>query len=83
MSLHHFLLIYNHDEQRLVEARDLGNRGQEAAQTYADCEQRLRDKTGIEIVLVGADSLDTIRQTHGHYFNESAADPFETLVVAH
>jgi hypothetical protein len=82
MSLHRYLLIYDHAEQRLVDAQDLGNRGEDAARTYAEVENQYRDQKGIEIVLVGADSLDTIRQTHGHYFNESAADPFESLLVA-
>jgi len=27
------------------------------------------DEPQVEIVLVGADSIETIRQTHGHYFS--------------
>lgn len=81
MSLLHFLLIYDHNEQRLVDALDLGTRGEDAAHTYADYEERYRDEKGIEIVLVGADSLDTIRQTHAHYFSDSATEPFSELLA--
>ncbi len=81
MSLNHFLLIYDHDQHKLVDHLDLGTRGEDAARTYAEYEERYRDQKGIEIVLVGADSLETIRRTHGHYFSESASDPFETLVA--
>jgi len=80
MSLQHYLLIYDHGEQRLVDAVELGTAAENAAKTYADYEERYRDRKGIEIVLVGADSLDTIRQTHAHYFNESATEPFAELL---
>jgi hypothetical protein len=69
MPLRHFLLIYNHDDQELIEAKDLGTSGDDAAQTYSEYEEKYRDHHGIEIVLVGADSLDTIRTTHSHYFD--------------
>ncbi len=82
MSLTHFILIYDHAQQKLVETLDFGSRGTAAAATYGELEQKYREQKGIEIVLVGADSLETIRSTHAHYFSESAADPFETLVGA-
>jgi hypothetical protein len=81
MPLTHFLLIYDHDKQKLIDALDLGTSGEAAGRTYAEYEQKHRDDKGIEIVLVGADSLDTIRRTHGHYFSESASDPFPELVA--
>ena len=34
------------------------------------------DISDFEIVLIGADSLDTIRQTHGHYFADPDGEPF-------
>jgi hypothetical protein len=77
----HYLLIYDHSEQRLLDALELGTNVEDAARTYADYEQTYRDRQGIEIVLVGADSLDTIRRTHAHYFSESAGEPFEKLLA--
>jgi hypothetical protein len=76
MALRHFLLIYDHERQTLLEALDLGTRGDAAAQTYSEYEEKYRDEHGIEIVLVGADSLDTIRTTHAHYFDGADAALF-------
>lgn len=81
MPLQHFLLIYDHRQQKLLDALELGGRGELAAHTYAEYEERYRDRKGIEIVLVGADSLDTIRQTHAHYFSASASEPFSDMVA--
>jgi hypothetical protein len=81
MSLHHFLLLYDVKRQTLIDAHDLGTDGEAAADAYADAEREHRDEQGIEIVLIGADSLDTIRQTHSHYFDD-AEDDFFAAVVA-
>lgn len=78
----HFLLIYDHNAQKLLDAVELGSGAKRAAEAYTAYEERYRDhQDGIEIVLVGADSLDTIRRTHGHYFSESASDPFSELLA--
>lgn len=75
MPLHQFLLIYNASTQRLIEANDLGDNTTGAVAAYADCEQRYRGNKDIEVVLIGSDSLETIKKTHGHYFGE--VDPIE------
>jgi hypothetical protein len=36
----------------------------------------------LEIVLVGADSLDTIRKTHGHYFTKAGAVTLPELAAS-
>jgi hypothetical protein len=48
---------------------------------YAELEREAREsgREGVEIVLLGAESLDTIRATHAHYFRDAAADLFETV----
>jgi hypothetical protein len=81
MALQHFLLIYDHSQQALIETLHLGSRGEDAARIYGEYEQMYRDRPGIEIVLVGADSLDTIRRTHAHYFSDSATEPFHELLT--
>ncbi|HKP90597.1 MAG TPA: hypothetical protein VJT75_11575 [Thermoleophilaceae bacterium] len=82
MALLHFLLIYDHEQQKLVEALELGQQVAAAAEAYSQYEEKYRDRTGIEIVLVGADSLDTIRTTHAHYFGDgSALEPFGELLT--
>ena len=49
--------------------RDLGTDADAAARIYSECEAEYRDREGFEFVLVGADSIETIRKTHSHYFD--------------
>jgi len=81
MSLLHFLILYNTTTQELIEARPLGEDTALATAAYAAAERECRHRKDIEIVLIGADSLDTIRQTHPHYFGAPASDFFETTVI--
>lgn len=80
MAVVHFLLVYDHRLQRLVASPREFRNGPEAAVAYAALEAEHRNDRDLEIVLVGADSIETIRRTHGHYF--SAVDnPFPELVA--
>lgn len=82
MALLHFLLIYDHAEGRLLDAVELGTAAREAARAYSEYEEKYRGRSGIEIVLVGADSLETIQMTHAHYFADAADEPFAELLGA-
>jgi hypothetical protein len=65
----HFLLVYDLDRRELV-SQDAFDDAAEAAAAYAELEKRHRLDRGYEIVLVGADSIETIKKTHGQYFGE-------------
>jgi len=68
----HVLLVYSLDEQKLLTHREFSSSEQdEAFSAYAAAEAEHRDLNDVEIVLVAADSLATIRHTHGSYFRES------------
>ena len=69
MSVIHFLLVYDLRSRALRSAQEFTS-ADEAAAAYGRAERAHVGDQGIEIVLVGADSLDTIRQTHGHYFSD-------------
>ncbi|MGH2986410.1 MAG: hypothetical protein ACRDLO_06970 [Solirubrobacterales bacterium] len=69
------------DAGRLVEQLDLGEDGEAAAAEYSRREAEYRDRKGFEIVLVGADSIETIRQTHAHYFNGTGERAFDELLA--
>ncbi len=73
LPVHHYLLVYDLGLRRLVACEDFTD-SDEAAQAYARKEQENRGNRGLEIVLVGADSLETIKVTHGHYFDEVDSD---------
>ena len=72
--MNHFLILYNLREGKLVRLDEFGNNARKATDAYAALEQVLyRDRSDhedYEIVLVGADSLETLRVTHSRYFEE-------------
>jgi hypothetical protein len=68
MALKHFLLVYDLAAQRLVKQQEFSD-GDEAAVAYADLEREFKGSQDLEIVLVGADSIETIMRTHAHYFD--------------
>jgi hypothetical protein len=83
MPLIHFLLIYNIQLGRLVGEQQFTDSA-EAVARYSELEREYTNRPGeFEIVLVGADSIETIRHTHGQYFDEDAdpqASPFLTHI---
>ncbi|WP_402467004.1 hypothetical protein [Isoptericola aurantiacus] len=72
-SIHHYLLVFDHAEGQLIEQVDFRSDGTKAVKEYAAKEQEYRDRKDIEIVLVGSDSIETVRMTHANYFDGSIA----------
>lgn len=66
----HFLLVFDHAKGVLIHQEQFAD-ATKAAEAYSDAEEDHRGEPDLEIVLVGADSIDTIRLTHGHYFASS------------
>jgi len=64
----HFLLVYDHAAGHLREELTFRD-PEQAVAAYAEMEEKHRNEPRVEIVLVGADSKATVRQTHGHYFD--------------
>jgi hypothetical protein len=69
VSLIHFLLIYNIDLGHLVEYKEFTDASLAVAE-YSKLEREYAGQGNFEIVLVGADSIETIKRTHGQYFTE-------------
>lgn len=83
MPMRHFLIVFDSERQLLLSARDVGVDRDGALRSYAECEQRYgMSRTRIQIVLVGAESLETVKRTHSQYFAASAEDPFAELEYA-
>ncbi|HTT96320.1 MAG TPA: hypothetical protein VMF55_16740 [Solirubrobacterales bacterium] len=82
MAIHQFLIVYDASAQRLLEATDLGVDTGAAVAAYAEYEERYRGQGGIEVVLIGSDSIETIKQTHGHYFGRVDPSEFFEAVIA-
>jgi hypothetical protein len=71
-KLVHFLLVFDHAAGHLIEQREFRD-GDEAIAAYAAKEQEHEGHDLIEIVLIGSDSLETIKLTHANYFDGSVA----------
>jgi len=73
MSVIHFLLVYDLRARKLISSLRFRS-ADEAAAAYGEAEREHVGNSDIEIVLVGADSLETIRKTHGHYFPDEIGE---------
>lgn len=70
-NFRHFLLVFDHRAASLINSQEFED-VDEALIAYAEAEER-NDAVHMEVVLIGADSLDTVKQTHGNYFDGTAA----------
>jgi len=67
-QIQHFLLVFDHSKDKLVQVLPFGSDTAKATEKYGELERKYRDSMAIDIVLVGSDSLDTVRVTHANYF---------------
>lgn len=70
--LRHFLLVFDHKAGKLL-SHDEYRRPHEALEAYRAAEEQYDATDWVEVVLVGSDSFDTVRQTHANYFDGTAA----------
>jgi hypothetical protein len=77
-EIRQFLLIMDVREG-LTEVRDLGTHYAAAVATYEAAEAEHRGNSNYDIVLVGSDSLETVKLTHGSYFASSEDDLREAV----
>lgn len=68
----YFILVYNLTT-RHVDVHEFGAAEDKANHAYTSLEDEYADKGKYEIVLVGADSIATIRRTHSPYFTTGTA----------
>ncbi len=64
----YFLLTFRVAD-RSVAVEDFGADETAATDAYSRLERETGDQGDVEVVLVGADSLETVRKTHSHYFS--------------
>ena len=67
-EINHFLLVFDHRRDELIGMREFGDDGDSAVTAYTEMERRHSSDPAIDIVLVGSDSLDTVKVTHQNYF---------------
>jgi hypothetical protein len=67
LGLVHFLLVFDGPGQMLLRC-DRFEDETEAISAFATAEGEYRGRGDVEVVLLGSDSLETIKRTHGQYF---------------
>jgi hypothetical protein len=78
-----FLIVFDTRQGRIVEQK-LFVDSNEAMRVFGNMEQRHVGEENLQVLLFTADSLDTVKSTHPHYFSEPGprADPFGLGPVA-
>lgn len=77
----YFLLVYSFDEGRLVHQAELSD-SDAAIKAYDAMERQYRTCLDrYEVVLIGADSIETVMKTHGHYFHRSDDSMFSEFLA--
>jgi hypothetical protein len=77
-TIKHFLIKYDINAGH-ADVQDFGEDYDEAMDAYEQIEQETRDDSNIDVVLLSADSLKTIKRTHSSYFETRT---FEQLLPA-
>lgn len=68
--MNHWLIVYRRSTGELVECTAYGQDGKGALAARFSWELRADAGPDLEIVTLGADSLDTLRVTHSRYFQK-------------
>lgn len=76
-DIKHFLVTYDPSHGKAT-VQDFGTDYDAAQDAYQRAEQQARG-TDLDVVLLSADSLETIKRTHSSYFEQR---PFDELLSA-
>ena len=63
----HYLIVFDH-KTMTAEVLQFDHNVDAALASYAEKEREFFDDRTMEVVLVGSDSLDSVRATHSNYF---------------
>jgi hypothetical protein len=76
-DIKHFLIVYDIPSAH-ADVRPYGTDYDAALKAYDQAEQDAQDRSDVEVVLLSADSLETIKRTHSSYF--PTRESFEALL---
>jgi hypothetical protein len=79
-AIKHFLLVFDHHKGAMVDLKEFGAEADLALKEYAALEREHQYDGHIDIVLIGSDSLETVKLTHANYFDGSATIVSKWLV---
>lgn len=79
-TIKHFLLTFDIGRQT-ADVREFGDDYEAALAAYDEAEDRVQFDPQVEVVLLGADSLETLKKTHSSYFMGTPAEhPFASFL---
>jgi hypothetical protein len=73
-----FLITYNIERDH-AHVDEYGEDNASALAAYSAAEARHRGDANIEVVLLGSDSVETLKRTHGSYFGLPGGDAHEIV----
>lgn len=73
-DIKNFLLVYNRATGELEQQRDFGTNTSDAVAEYQRLERLHRTDGNYDIVLVGSDSIESVKVTHANYFRKGTQD---------
>jgi len=71
--LNHFLIVYRRADGN-VNVQEFGDDVERAMDVYAETERKYLRDDYVEVVLIGSDSLETVKFTHSNYFGDATPD---------
>lgn len=79
-KIQHFILVFDRRAGHMVEQLSFGPNASKALAKYEELEQFHRASAHMDIVLVGSDSIETVKVTHANYFDGSAKDVYADVL---
>lgn len=79
-KIQHFILVFDRHQGHLVDQLNFGSKAKEAVEKYEELEELYRHEPYMDIVLVGSDSIETVKVTHANYFDGSARDTYADIL---
>lgn len=72
-AIQHFILVFDHARGHIVQELDFGSDSDAALRRYSELEEQHKDHPLMDIVLIGSDSIETVKLTHANYFDGTAS----------
>jgi len=79
-KIQHFILVFDRHAGHLLSQLEFGTQAKAAVEKYEDLEEQYRHEPHMDIVLVGSDSIDTVKVTHANYFDGTARDSYADIL---
>lgn len=79
-KIQHFILVFDRHAGHMVQQLNFGTNASKAVEKYEELEQEHRENASMDIVLVGSDSIETVKVTHANYFDGSAKDVYADVL---